>query len=306
MDDSQYPLKSPRERGLTFWGWKIRVSEYIIKHIHRECVAGGYIMKPKHLEAKYADIFKYKSVAEAYRYRPPYPTQTFEILKKLIIKRPAKVLDAGCGTGNIARHLIDYVDDIDAVDFSENMIAFGKGLPGGSHPNIHWICSSIEEAQLDHQYELITAGASLHWMDWDIVLPKFRDLLLPDGYLAIVDDRNLPVSWEEELLEIIKRYSSNREYQDYHLIDELEKRNLFEKVGEKRTEPKAFKQPIEEYIKSFHARNGFSRETMGDDSADAFDGEVRSLLSKHCSGKSVELQIQGEVVWGKPLCGNCV
>jgi ubiquinone/menaquinone biosynthesis C-methylase UbiE len=229
--------------------------------------------------------------------------QTFEILNELIAKKPSKVLDVGCGTGNIARYLINFVDYIDAIDFSENMITVGKGLPNGNHPNINWICSSMEEVLLNYKYSLITAGASLHWMDWNIVLPKFKELLLPDGYLAIINDRDLQTTWEEELLEIIKRYSTNQEYKPYNLISELKERNLFKKIGEKSTEPKAFKQSLEKYIESFHARNGFSHESMGEDSANKFDDEVRNLLLKYCSEEDIELQVIGEVVWGKPLNG---
>jgi trans-aconitate methyltransferase len=264
----------------------------------------GFFMKPKHLEPKYSEVFKNKSVSEAYIYRPPYPMQTFDILNKLIAEKPSKALDVGCGTGNITRYLINFVDYIDAIDSSESMIMIGKSLPQGNHSNINWICSTVEEASLNYQYNLITAGASLHWMDWNIVLPKFKDLLLFDGYLAIINDRNLPTPWEEELLGIIKRYSTNQEYKPYNLVNELEERKLYKKIGEKSTEPKAFKQSLDEYIESFHARNGFSREIMSKDSADRFDNEVRNLLLKYCSEENVEVQIIGDVVWGKPLNGK--
>lgn len=261
-------------------------------------------MKPKHLDTKYAEIFKQKNVAEAYINRPPYPRQTFQILYKLIAKKPSRVLDVGCGTGNIARHLIEYVDYIDAIDFSESMISVGKKLSHGNEPNISWICSSVEKALLNHKYNLITAGASLHWMDWSVVLPKFKDLLSPEGYLAIVDDGNLPTLWDEELKELIKLYSTNQDFKPYNLIKELEERNLYKRAGEKNTEPLIFKQSLDEYIESFHSRNGFSREDMGKVMAERFDNEVRKLILKYCNDGIVELKIIGKVVWGKPLAGR--
>jgi hypothetical protein len=184
------------------------------------------------------------------------------------------------------------------------MIRIAKSLPQGDHPDINWICSSVEEVTLNYQYNLITAGASLHWMDWDIVLPKFKDLLLPNGYLVIVNDSSLSTPWKGELQIIINKYSTNKEYRPYSLINELEQRNLFKKIGEKNTEPIAFKQSVDEYIESFHARNGFSREAMGEDLAGGFDNEVRKLLSKYCNEGNVELEVKGEVVWGKPLNGK--
>lgn len=258
-------------------------------------------MKPAHLGLKYAEVFKHKSVAEAYNNRPPYPMETFNILKTLIGEEHCRVLDVGCGTGFICRYLINFVDYIDAVDFSENMINEGRNLPNGELCNINWICSSVEQAVLKHKYKLITAGACLHWMEWEVVLPKFCELLEQEGFLAIINDSNVQNPWDEELRELIKMYSTNKEFKPYNLVKELEIRNLFLKVGEKNTEPITFKQSFEAYIKSFHARNGFSREEMGDTAAERFDYEVRKLLIKYCDQGIVELKIYSEIVWGKPL-----
>jgi hypothetical protein len=42
------------------------------------------IPKPKHLGMEYAEQFKDSNIAEAYRYRPPYPAEVFSILTDLI------------------------------------------------------------------------------------------------------------------------------------------------------------------------------------------------------------------------------
>ena len=75
--------------------------------------------KPKGLGLAYASQFKDRSVVEAYRYRPAYPAQTFELLADLIEQTPARVLDIGCGTGFITRPLAPFVDGIDAVESIE-------------------------------------------------------------------------------------------------------------------------------------------------------------------------------------------
>jgi 2-polyprenyl-3-methyl-5-hydroxy-6-metoxy-1,4-benzoquinol methylase len=76
------------------------------------------IPKPKHLSTNYAVQFKDESIVAAYQYRPPYPDEVFAILTGLLSYKPARVLDAGCGMGNIARRLAGMVDGVDAVDFS--------------------------------------------------------------------------------------------------------------------------------------------------------------------------------------------
>jgi len=233
--------------------------------------------KPAHLGVEYASRFQDASMVEAYKYRPPYPAEVFDILDSLITGEPRRVLDVGCGTGAITRILVErveHVERVDAVDFSENMLAMAKTLPNGDNPRIHWMYGKVEDVELEPPYALVTAGGSLHWMEWSIVLPRFRELLTPSGYLAIIEEDSTPGPWENNMLEVIQRYSTNKEFQAYDLIEELEKRSLFEKVGEKRTQPVPFVQSVDNFIESYHSRNGFSRDWMPLEDTLAFDQEA--------------------------------
>src|SRR5260370_27763442 len=95
--------------------------------------------KPESFSAYYAETFKDHHVVDAYRYRPPYPDEGFNILAGLVTDEPRTVLDVGAGSGDIARRLVDFVERVDAVDFSPNMIAMGKQLPNQAHPQSHGI-----------------------------------------------------------------------------------------------------------------------------------------------------------------------
>lgn len=257
--------------------------------------------KPNHLGPGYAAQFDDESVVEAYQYRPTYPAEVFDILSALITAEPRTVLDAGCGTGYIARYLTAYADRIDAVDISARMIVKGQTLPGGDHPRLRWLNGAMEDIALSPPYALITAGASLHWMAWDVVFGRFRQLLVPGGLLAIIGDHILPTTWDAALAEIISRFSTNREYQPYNLIKELTQRSLFEKQGEQQTKPVIFEQSIDDYVESFHARNGFSRDRMTQEAAIGFDESAKMLVATYCPDGVVRLQVFGKVTWGIPL-----
>ncbi len=97
--------------------------------------------KPRQFSERYASIFQDASVVAAYQHRPMYPAETFAVLLRLarLTDTPSIVLDAGCGTGFIARPLAAYVDQVDAVDISEGMVAMAKTLPGGDQPDFTWI-----------------------------------------------------------------------------------------------------------------------------------------------------------------------
>jgi hypothetical protein len=102
------------------------------------------------------------------------------------------------------------------------------------------------------------------------------------------------------LLTIIQRFTTNREYRRYNLIEELEERHLFQKQGTHITNPVAFVQNAEEYIQSIHSRNGFSYERMGQEAAEAFDEEVRTILTPFLQDEQLKLSIVSHIVWGKP------
>lgn len=257
------------------------------------------IPKPKHLQPLYGAQFKDTSVVAAYQYRPEYPPELFEIVATLITDEPRRVLDVGCGTGYVARRLVDYVDALDAVDFSHHMIETGKTLPNGRHPHLHWIESAVEDAPLHPPYALITAGQSLHWMDWYTVMPRFAEVLTVNGRLAILGYSFTPQPWDDALFKIINRYSTNQDFQPYNLFDELTQRGLFEIEGEQETAPVTFTQSTDDYVESWHARNGLSRQRMGQQAA-VFDQEVRQLLQEHCPSGQIESTFSGHVTWGQP------
>ena len=58
-------------------------------------------------------VFADAEVAALYRYRAPYPREVFEILESLVVE-PRNVLDAGAGTGALARDLAPLVARVDA------------------------------------------------------------------------------------------------------------------------------------------------------------------------------------------------
>lgn len=255
--------------------------------------------KPDHLGPEYGSQFADPSVVAAYENRPPYPEDVLDLLRELVVA-PGSVLDVGTGTGAIARGLAGRVAGVDALDPAAAMIAAGQTLPGGNHPRLTWLLGRAEDAPLRAPYGLITAAASLHWMEWEVVLPRFRDALAPGGVLAIIGQRTAPNPWDAALQVLIDRYSTNREYRPYHLIDELTTRRLFRLTGRRETRPVSFTQSVASYVESWHARNGFSRDRMAREEAAAFDAAVGNMVLPHTDAGLVELTTTATVTWGVP------
>ena len=106
--------------------------------------------------------------------------------------------------------------------------------------------------------------------------------------------------WDEDLGRRIARFSTNQEYAPYDLTEELERRGLFQPCGVLDTQPVPFAQSGEDYIRSLHSMNGLSRERMGEQSAEAFDREVRRVLAPYLHNGQVRLSVVSRVVWGLP------
>ena len=259
--------------------------------------------KPEHFGTEYAETFKDQRVVEVYRYRPPYPAEVFDILAALVVDEPRHVLDVGAGSGDIARHLVDFVERVDAVDFSQNMIENGKRLPNGDHPHLHWIYGKVEEVPLSPPYALITAGLSIHWTDWPRAFPRFRSVLTPHGSLALIYRNTLPMPWDADLRELRAQFSTRQGRRGSHVVEELEQRGFFRKQGEKQTAPIPFTQSVDDFIQGLHSRSSFSLEMMGQPAAAALDEQVRTLLLSYHSDGILPLQVVGTVTWGIPENG---
>jgi SAM-dependent methyltransferase len=262
--------------------------------------------KPSHWSAEYGVGFTDQGIADAYPHRPPYPQEAIQLLVELVTGPPRTVLDVGCGTGDLARRLAPHVDRVDAVDASAAMLAKGRQLPGGDHPHLSWQHARAEAAVLAPPYALATAGESLHWMDWAVVLPRFARVLSPGGVLAVVErDWDGPPALAARLGPIFARYSAVRDFRRLDVVTEIERRGLFTRVGERRCGPRAWRPTVPEYLECRHSQRGFSRAHMDVGAAAAFDDAVRDALADlvrtgeiRRTGDRLELAVEARVGWG--------
>jgi SAM-dependent methyltransferase len=245
-------------------------------------------------------VWREPDVARLYRYRPAYPSPVFDILRRLIVE-PRTVLDAGSGTGALTRQMTAFAARIDALDPSAAMIEEAQGLPGGRDPRIHWIVGPAETAALDPPYGLITTGQSLHWMDHEVVMPRFRDALAPGGLLAATDiDWEYAPEWRDRLISIFEKYSpvNSKEFV-VDLFGDLAARGLFERAGFQRTSLVPVDLSVDELINALHSTSSLSRVSL-QERTDAFSDEVRALFGE-IGEERARFAVAGSVVWGRPL-----
>ena len=266
-------------------------------------------VKHSSLTSRYAPIramgsaFRTRTVARAYQHRPPYPEEAIARLLSLIGAGPRCVLDAGCGPGKLARAVAPRVERVDAVDPSNEMLAAGRSLPGGDDPRIRWVHARVEDAVLAGPYGLIVAGASVHWFDLDLALPRLSEQLEAGGKLAMLDgDGAYRAAWQtdELFMELGERRTGTRPHihtpsdEPSRILDHP----LFRHDATLWLEPFEFEQTVDDYIECQYSRASLSRETLGPELSERLAGELRALLEPHATAGRVRYEVRFRLEWG--------
>jgi 2-polyprenyl-3-methyl-5-hydroxy-6-metoxy-1,4-benzoquinol methylase len=109
------------------------------------------------------------------------------IEEKLEEGKKYRILDIGCGTGqllrDIKREFVQYDLELSGVDFSESMICEARGRDS----SIDYRVMRVEEiANLKTQYDIITCTHSFpYYEDQGAALRAMRGLLKSEGYLLL-------------------------------------------------------------------------------------------------------------------------
>ncbi len=242
------------------------------------------------------------STAEYYaRYRPGYPPAVFARLRAAFsLDGTGRLLDLGCGTGELARPLHADFEHFVGVDSSPEMVAEAQRQSAlAGIVNIHWLCMPAEDIsdQLGH-FRLVTLGNSFHWMRQDEVLDKAYALLEPGGGLAILGNPGGIWSgeepWERAVREVIVRWLGPRRRTrtgTFSAEEGAEKvalaRSRFVDIafGEYHWERRVDVDVILGELFS----TSFANKALLGEQADAFEAEVRqALLALESSGRFVQ------------------
>lgn len=148
------------------------------------------------------------------RYRLGYPEGLLGILRTCY--RPdgaGRLLDLGCGTGQLAIPLRRDFAEVVGIDISPEMIAEAARICREQRiPPIDFRVMPAEHIdKLPDQFDLIVCGNALHWMERSAVLTKSHALLTEGGGMAIFAGGSGSVwsgvePWQQETVRVIKRW----------------------------------------------------------------------------------------------------
>ncbi|HTD98474.1 MAG TPA: methyltransferase domain-containing protein [Mucilaginibacter sp.] len=117
--------------------------------------------------------------AELYDNKHAFVSQYGEsVLELLAAKAGERILDLGCGTGDLANQLQGLGADVVGIDASPEMIATAKE----KYPYIHFEIANAIDFDFDEPFDAVFSNAVLHWIkDADSVIKSVYNVLKPGG-----------------------------------------------------------------------------------------------------------------------------
>jgi SAM-dependent methyltransferase len=147
--------------------------------------------------------------------RPPYPPAFFAtVAQNLELSKQHELIDLGTGPGLLALGFAPYVGHITGVDPEPKMLAAARAAAARQGQALALIESRAEDLGDDiGQFDLVTIGRALHWMDEAALGPLFQRLVAADGVVAVcasfsaLDGRN---AWLEAYTMARRAWSDER------------------------------------------------------------------------------------------------
>ena len=135
---------------------------------------------------RYGKVFD-EVAAEYDRRRPTYPGELLDQACQIAgIGRGDRVLEVGCGSGQLTRGLAARGLHVTALEPGKSLLALARqNLEGAG--GVEFVNAQFEDALLPReQFKVVFSASAFHWVDPKISWQKAADVLVPGGTLALV------------------------------------------------------------------------------------------------------------------------
>jgi SAM-dependent methyltransferase len=146
------------------------------------------------------------------RYRPGYPSVFFtDLVARFQLDGTGRLLDLGCGTGQLTLRLAEHVAASIGVDPEPEMLnEVARRAQAAGVGNVSWAQGSSAELPGElGRFDLVTMGRSFHWMDREQVLTALDGMVNDNGGLVIANDSCLirsATAWQHAIEDVQLRF----------------------------------------------------------------------------------------------------
>jgi trans-aconitate methyltransferase len=155
----------------------------------------------------------YAGAAASYAaYRRVYPPAVVDVLvEQCGLDRRGRLLDAGCGTGQVFQVMAPYFETVLAIDPDPGMVAHARrAVADLGLGNVDVRQMRAEDIPADvAPLRAVIFGASFHWTDRPRVGDMVYDMLEPGGCLAVLSPADIhkgTTDWEVAIRDALARH----------------------------------------------------------------------------------------------------
>jgi SAM-dependent methyltransferase len=130
----------------------------------------------------------FDEIADEYdRHRPTYADELIDRACEMAgLGAGARVLEIGCGTGQLTRSLLARGLRVTVVEPGQQLIERARTQLGGT-ADVQFVNARFEDATLPHaDYAAVFSASAIHWIDPDVSWREAADALVTGGTLALV------------------------------------------------------------------------------------------------------------------------
>ncbi|MGX1804251.1 class I SAM-dependent methyltransferase [Nocardia sp. NPDC055321] len=146
------------------------------------------------------------------RYRPGYPPEVLDdLVRRTGLDGAGRLLDLGCGTGQLTIPLARHVLEAVGVDPEPEMLAeAARQASAAAVTNVTWRRGSSADLPVDlGGFRVVTMGRSFHWMDRAQVLADLDGRVVDGGSVVIANDSCLvrpTTAWQRAIDGVQRRF----------------------------------------------------------------------------------------------------
>ncbi|WP_165247482.1 class I SAM-dependent methyltransferase [Paludisphaera soli] len=161
------------------------------------------------------DPRRFRTAAASYlEGRPAYPPRLFRRVARLArLDLSHRVMDLGCGPGQVAIGLAPYVGSVVAVDPEPEMLRLAGDHAAAVGLAIELVHGSSYDLGPDFgSFRLVAMGRSFHWMDRVEVLRRLDAMIEPEGVVVLLHDDHPEApenAWHATYQQIIAQYADD-------------------------------------------------------------------------------------------------